>query len=495
MTLRIGKTSAAIEGGLTVRDRLLAAISRSAEEITSGKGWPEGVFDLMAALGRITGVTRVWIFQTIELGDDYVIQDYPFEWVPDDDHEQLGAEIFHMFRSELNNPGMEEYRHVIKSRAKGEWQNIIVPELRKCWLKDILEQQGILSMLSIPIMVEGEWWGTLGFDDNDCVREWDDSEIAILRTASCLVANAVIRDRLSTQSKQFSILQGITESSSWNWDIKKGHFWCSTEILYPGNSTPPALHTSQRKFSEYLHPDDRERFASEMRNYLDSPKGTLRHELRIARKDGSYIWVEILGSLSFDIQGRPQKMSGIAIDIDDRKKKEAVLRDQAMQDTLTETANRLAFENKLSQMLNQHSDADPFAMLLMDLDYFKRINDSWGHHIGDMSLKHFADICRECLRSTDMLARIGGEEFAILLLGADEQIAMRIGERIRSTLEHRPLLCNDLEISFTVSIGCTCFSNQEQPMGKSKLYKLADQALYTAKNNGRNKIVSSNSLN
>ena len=100
---------------------LLSSIARGAEELTSGKGWPEGVNDLLADLGNITGVSRVWIFQVFELTEEYILQDYTFEWAKSPKFVQLGMPTFSMFKVNIDN---ESYRRLIESRKRGEWQKV-----------------------------------------------------------------------------------------------------------------------------------------------------------------------------------------------------------------------------------------------------------------------------------------------------------------------------------------------------------------------------------
>ena len=141
---------------------LLSAIARSAEELTSGKGWPEGVNDLLEALGRVTGVSRVWIFQTMALTKTHLTQNYTFEWAAAPKYKQMGMPVFSMFTDLIDRP---EYRNLIESRLRGEWQKVLVSQLELGWLRDALEMQTIKSMLTLPVMVENQWWGTLGFCD------------------------------------------------------------------------------------------------------------------------------------------------------------------------------------------------------------------------------------------------------------------------------------------------------------------------------------------
>ncbi len=117
---------------------VLSAIARSAEELTSGKGWPDGVNDLLAALGQATGVSRVWIFQTIKVTDTHITQNYTFEWAAAPRYKQLGMPMFSMFTNKVNRP---EYRETIQSRLHGEWQKWSLTNLNRAGSRTLLKSR------------------------------------------------------------------------------------------------------------------------------------------------------------------------------------------------------------------------------------------------------------------------------------------------------------------------------------------------------------------
>jgi diguanylate cyclase (GGDEF)-like protein len=129
------------------------------------------------------------------------------------------------------------------------------------------------------------------------------------------------------------------------------------------------------------------------------------------------------------------------------------------------------------------------SLLMLDIDHFKKINDTYGHPTGDVVICSLADICRKASREIDVVARLGGEEFAILLPETGIQVAMTVAERIRSTIENTSIKSlGGVEFRFTVSIGVA-----EQPQGdksEETLIGIADAALYQAKTSGRNRVVS-----
>ena len=466
---------------------LLSAIARSAEELTSGKGWPDGVNELLAALGHVTGVSRVWIFQTIKVTETHITQNYTFEWAAGRKYKQLGMPMFSMFTNPIHRP---EYRKLIESRMNGEWQKTITASLPQGWLRDSQEIQNIKSMLTIPIMVENEWWGTLGFDDCERSYDWSDAEIALLKTAGYLISNAVLRDRLSAKRKQFEILKQLTDSSVWEFDFKTGQIWCSPEMIYsvpmPTDNIRLSLHNALR----LIHPKDRRKLISTARKYLTGDQERVfRYDMRIFTDCGDLRWVELIGNLRRSKSGNPLQLAGIIIDIRQRKREEQRLRKEAVTDPLTGVTNRRLFEYKLMKQIDHSvNSGTTFSILFFDLDRFKQLNDTHGHPVGDKYLCHFTKICEQCLRSKDLLARIGGDEFAVLLPDTDKHSAKHIGERIRKQVEDNPFEHNGQHYSITISVGIA--SNEGQLTTPARIIEAADIALYEAKQRGRNQVVS-----
>lgn len=128
---------------------------------------------------------------------------------------------------------------------------------------------------------------------------------------------------------------------------------------------------------------------------------------------------------------------------------------------------------------------------MADIDFFKKVNDTYGHAIGDEILCHFTNICQSCLRKNDHLSRVGGEEFAILLPKTNEIEAVTIANRIQKILSDHPYSHKGKSISYTVSIGCASLIDEyTEP---AQIYDLADSALYLAKKAGRNQVMMSGS--
>ncbi len=154
-------------------------------------------------------------------------------------------------------------------------------------------------------------------------------------------------------------------------------------------------------------------------------------------------------------------------------------------DDLTGLLNRGGVMRRFARLIEAGTDADGFSIVLFDLDHFKTINDRFGHDSGDQTLIHFADCARHALRDRDLLGRVGGEEFLLLMPGATQSQAGLVTERLQAYLRDQRLNLRDVSVRYTFSAGIA----QWAP-GKTleKLYREADQALYAAKEAGRNQI-------
>jgi diguanylate cyclase (GGDEF)-like protein len=161
---------------------------------------------------------------------------------------------------------------------------------------------------------------------------------------------------------------------------------------------------------------------------------------------------------------------------------------ESMTDPLTGLLNRRYF-TKLSQREVARSlrHGLRFSVLMLDIDHFKRINDNFGHPVGDLAIKALAEICNQALRPHDILARYGGEEFILTLPHTDEEGARVVAERIRKAVEQLELPAASGPVRFTVSIGVSIY---KKDLTLERIVERADEALYKAKQAGRNRIVS-----
>lgn len=177
----------------------------------------------------------------------------------------------------------------------------------------------------------------------------------------------------------------------------------------------------------------------------------------------------------------------VAVKIDLARAHERINR-MTLNDPLTGIANRRAFERALKAMHERAlRQGSPFSLLICDIDYFKKINDTYGHPFGDQVLKNVAAQMAHVVRANDLAARIGGEEFAVLIEGAGEARAVDVAERLRKSIEQINCRFEGEAVGVTMSIGIVSFPQHTE--NRDKLLSYADQALYQAKQQGRNRAL------
>ncbi len=206
---------------------------------------------------------------------------------------------------------------------------------------------------------------------------------------------------------------------------------------------------------------------------------TLKSELEALNKREGHTPYERVQILNKELQEAKEELENANL----------LLTEQTIKDDLTGAYNRRYFMSQASQHQSYQSRyKTPVSVMMLDIDHFKKINDTHGHRAGDISLIEFSNVCRQNLRNTDIFCRLGGEEFAISLPGLDIAHAMQTAEKIRQLIEQLTIEYSNTDIAFTVSIGVVEMEHQETL--ESALSR-ADKALYLAKNSGRNKVVSS----
>jgi diguanylate cyclase (GGDEF)-like protein len=174
-------------------------------------------------------------------------------------------------------------------------------------------------------------------------------------------------------------------------------------------------------------------------------------------------------------------------DISQRKEMEAELFSQATTDELTGISNRRHFFMQAERELGRAQRfGRPLSAMMLDLDHFKKINDTHGHAVGDGVLQTFVKRALESLRQSDVIGRLGGEEFAVIMPETAHAAAEAAAERLRAHVAEKPLIADREAVQATVSVGVATFHTQDTSI--DKLLHRADQALYRAKNNGRNRV-------
>jgi len=237
-----------------------------------------------------------------------------------------------------------------------------------------------------------------------------------------------------------------------------------------------------------IHPEDRKRIKGVFRRTVTTGIGE-RAEYKIVLKDGSIRHMESDGRAIRGADGKVSKVVVVSRDITELKLLEEQLREMAATDFLTGIANRRHFLARLEQELSRihRLDGHCAAVLMLDSDHFKQVNDTFGHAIGDNVLRHLAVLMQHELRNIDTVGRVGGEEFAVILPGADLPAAEVFAERLRKKIAGTPMAHEDRVIPLTVSIGVAGIKASDASADEALVR--ADRALFRAKECGRNQVA------
>ncbi len=246
---------------------------------------------------------------------------------------------------------------------------------------------------------------------------------------------------------------------------------------------------TQNPLATFVHPDDvRDGHLPELEELTEGKRHDLQQELRYVHKTGGLVWCNSIASLVRGPSNEPLFLIVMAEDITARKAQETVLEHQALHDGLTDLPNRTLLYDRLEQtILIGKREQHPVALLVMDLDGFKEINDTFGHHGGDQVLRQVASRLKGQLRESDTIARLGGDEFAVILPGArDEAAAGLVAGRLLEALL-QPMLIDGEQLEIRASIGIVLFPRHGEDA--DTLLRRGDTAMYVAKRSGAGTAV------
>jgi diguanylate cyclase (GGDEF)-like protein/PAS domain S-box-containing protein len=241
---------------------------------------------------------------------------------------------------------------------------------------------------------------------------------------------------------------------------------------------------AQRTIAEIIAPDDRAHEADQRRCLLDGEATSFQASLRLLRADESPVWVAL--AASGDGAAPPTTLTYQFQDISERRELEGRLRYLVDHDLLTGLFNRNRFEQELTGQVQRHRRFhEGGAVLMIDLDGFKAVNDRFGHGVGDELLRAVSASLRQRSRETDVLARLGGDEFAILLPAADRKTVDVVAAEVVGLVKRHVSVLADEHARVTASVGVALFDN----LGEGEMLALADAAMYAAKDSGGDRFV------
>jgi diguanylate cyclase (GGDEF)-like protein/PAS domain S-box-containing protein len=365
--------------------------------------------------------------------------------------------------------------------------------------RNYLQDHYIKSMVVVPLVYGKALTGFLGFSSVRSEKNWSEVDIALLRMVGEILASAIDHERveqaLRKSEERYTLAIRGANDGLWDWNLKTNSIYFSPRWKNMLGYSEQEISTSPDEWLGRVHPEDLDQVKVDLSTHLQGLTPHFESEHRMRHKDGSYRWMLCRGlavrpvtvSANGPELGPPYRMAGSQTDITERKQAEEQIQHDAFHDALTGLPNRALFLDRLSRAIERSSRRPdhPFAVLFLDLDRFKVINDSLGHFIGDQLLVAISSRLNACLRSVDTAARLGGDEFVILLEDLLDTDAIQIAERIRQELNH-PFILDGHETVTTASIGIVTGIGYERP---ADVLRDADIALYRAKALGKNRYV------
>lgn len=270
----------------------------------------------------------------------------------------------------------------------------------------------------------------------------------------------------------------------WDWHVPEKIIYFSPAWKSMLGYEEDEIKNKQIEFESRVHPDDIKKIWNCLNDHFEGKTKEYSCEVRFRCKDGTNKWILDQGKVvSRGPDGQVLRAIGTHTDISELKKTEMKLKHVAEHDSLTGLANRIIFEVRLDEAIAiSKRQKSITAVLFMDIDGFKQINDKYGHLTGDLLLKKTAARLKKCIREIDTLARFGGDEFALLLLDLKEEKAIyRIVQKIIKSFS-KEIVINHLHLVITLSIGIALYPKD----GALSLIQKADAAMYYVKHHGKN---------
>lgn len=447
---------------------------------------------LNSVLGRITQVLNVDYAEVLEIEGEYqvLVQHTGADW---------GDNATEPIRIE---PGSQS-EYLLQS-----WKPVVIEnwetETRFLPLQR-LQEHSVISSLSVLIQGHPQPYGILGA--HATVRHhFTADEVLFLQAIAGIIAAtrqrlqaAIVHQRLTSEitalqrievllrqsEERYALIANASNDGIWDWNLETNEVYFSSRWKAMLGYQDDEIGTHLDDWFDRLHPDDRDLVRQEVTRHCEGLTACFESQYRLLHRDGTYRWMLSRGLAIRSAVGNIHRLIGSQTDITARKVGEEQLRYNALHDGLTGLANRTLFMERLEHAIalaKRHENYD-FAVVFLDLDRFKVINDSLGHMVGDQLLVTIAHRLKGCLRSSDTCARLGGDEFAILLeypQGSSE--AIRVVERMQQMLK-TPFNLNGQEVFANASIGLILSAmNYNQP---EDLIRDADTAMYRAKALGR----------
>lgn len=398
-------------------------------------------------------------------------------------------------RNSLNQPGSPVAAHLLSNRQQSTLTGRISTSAPKA-LIDIRTVRPQLQSLSDSLLVL-----TLT-EKQVAMRDWQRLALLLSLLFGVIVASVLLLLRhekrhllkehqisreLSRQTRRLSAIIEGTNVGTWEWNVQTGKTifnerWAEMIGCRLAELAPTTIGT----LTEFIHPDDKTLAQERLQQHFRGETPYYECEMRMRHRDNHWVWVLNRGKVAtWTPDGKPEWMFGTHQEITERKQAERRTTQLAFFDSLTELPNRRLLDQRLDAALPlAHRNKRILALLFLDLDGFKQINDTLGHNVGDLLLRKVAYRLRSCVRDSDTVARNGGDEFVIMLPEITSSTdACRVAEKVLRRLT-RPASLDGHNITVSASIGIAIYPGDG--LDRVTLMDHADQAMYIAKRAGRN---------
>ncbi|MBB2497234.1 diguanylate cyclase domain-containing protein [Aquipseudomonas ullengensis] len=351
-------------------------------------------------------------------------------------------------------------------------------QLQDCLLSELIPEAGSLTSLQ-GLTAPGAEGGNICLHVLPAAA--DASVIVLIQPASDSEGS-------TEDAQRFQRSQYFARIGTWDWDIDTNRLYWSDAIYALFGYQVGEVVPSYELFVASVHPDDREQVRIGEVRCIETGENH-DEEYRVIWPDGSLHWLRETGNVIKDAQGTPVKMMGVVRDITEEKAWASQMHQLAHHDALTGLPNRLVFEDRLRNALERaRRNGTRVALVFIDLDGFKAINDTHGHAAGDQVLVTTALRLKGALRESDSVARVGGDEFVVILEGLTleqplEEEAQGIAQKILAALA-APLSIGQQQQCIGASLGIAVFPDHAPSM--DRLIHIADLAMYEAKRSGEN---------
>ncbi|MCR5626387.1 MAG: diguanylate cyclase [Lachnospiraceae bacterium] len=292
-----------------------------------------------------------------------------------------------------------------------------------------------------------------------------------------------INEKLYIETERFKLIEEATDNTEYDYDVKSDVFESSKPDV-DGNRTVIRDFLKNRVMYHRMHPDDYPIVNERMVKSLKEPKKGIV-EYRLFDDEGNYTWYRLNYASFADKNGRVMRVVGSAKDITEEKKKQQELKEQVERDPMTGLLNKVAMQNTVEEYLKTCDIGSFHALIMIDTDHFKDVNDKLGHLYGDDVIKMVADSIRSTFRETDYIGRVGGDEFMVFMKHTTPVITENRAELLNRNINQD---CSDgtETVHISCSIGIAYYSRDGEDF--TSLFSHADEALYNAKEGGRNRF-------